>query len=284
MDRVWNQRFVSTEPPTLASWSTGVREGWRPQLIFNSTAIESGCRALLGAESGAAAAYPGAIVFPSDQHDLEVSTAARLSASFPYLSPASRARVEVVRAGADHSRVARTCSDLDIGGQHLVDGGYYDNYGVVTAMQWLDRVLSSEAEPRFRKVVIIEIRSMSKQFQRSDAALPGLAAQLGGPLVAIMRVRTSSQIDRNDDDLRQFAREWATKGVTIESVQFEARNEQRLSWSLTASTIAAIRANWTNDTELICQRRRLCELVGGRECPSAPSASCANHVIGLPAR
>jgi hypothetical protein len=283
MDRVWNLRFGSTEAPTLASWSTGVREGWRPQLIFNSTAMESGCRVLLGADPDSPDAFAGAIVFPSDEYDLEISTAARLSASFPYLSPAARAQVEVARAGTDHPLQARTCSDLDIGGQHLVDGGYYDNYGVVTAMQWLDHVLASETTPRFRKVVIVEIRSMSKQFERSEVALPGLVAQLGGPLITMMRVRSSSQIDRNDETLRQFAREWGAKGVSIRSVQFEARNEQRLSWSLTPNTIAAIRANWTDDSELVCQRRRLCELIGGRECPSTRE-TCVNHESGLRAR
>jgi hypothetical protein len=179
-------------------------------------------------------------------------------------------------AGTEHSQVARRCSDLEVAGQHLVDGGYYDNYGVVTAMQWIDRVLRSETAPRFGKVVIVEIRSMSKQFERSEAALPGLVAQLGGPLITFMRVRSSSQIDRNDESLRQFAREWADKGVTIAAVQFEARNEQRLSWSLTSGTIETIRANWTEDDEVVCQRRRLCELIGGRECPSAPSEGCAN--------
>ena len=68
---------------------------------------------------------------------------------------------------------------------------------------------------------------------------------------------------------------WASKGVTISTVQFEARNEQRLSWTLTSTTIDAIRANWTEDSEVVCQRRRLCELIGGRECPSAPAGGCA---------
>ncbi len=275
MELVWNQRFVADEAPTLASWSQGVGEGWRPLPIFNSTAVESGCRVLLSAASLAPDGFAGAIVYPIDDHDLEVASAARLSAAFPYLSPASRADVDVVRAGrAGHLQRARTCSDLEVGGQHLVDGGYYDNYGVVTSMQWLDQVLASPEGQRFRKVVIIEIRSMSKQFQRSEIALSGLIAQLAGPLITMMSVRTSSQIDRNDENLQLFAREWATKGVTIDTVQFEAHNEQRLSWTLTAATIAAIRANWTDDPELVCQRRRLCTLIGGQECPEAPREGC----------
>jgi hypothetical protein len=280
MELSWNGRFIASEAdpknaPTLASWSQGVGEGWRPLLIFNATAVESGCRVLLGAASFARDAFAGAIVYPVDQYDLDVSTAARLSASFPYLSPTSRAEVEVVReADGERKSRARTCSDLEIGGQHLVDGGYYDNYGVVTAMQWLDQVLSADQSRRIRKVVIIEIRSMSKQFQRSEVALPGVVAQLTGPLSTLTSVRTSSQIDRNVESLQEFARAWAREGVVIESVAFEAHNEQRLSWSLTADTIDKVRSNWADDPEVVCARRRLCELVGGDACPAAPADGC----------
>jgi hypothetical protein len=275
MEMLWNQRFTASEAPTLSNWSQGVGEGWRPLLIFNATAVESGCRVLLGAASFARDAFAGAIVYPVDQYDLEVVTAARLSASFPYLSPTSRAEVEVLReADREREGPARTCSDLEIAGQHIVDGGYYDNYGVVTAMQWLDQVLRADGSRRIRKVVIIEIRSMSKQLQRREDPLPGVVAQLAGPLSTSTSVRTSSQIDRNVESLRQFASAWAREGVTIESVAFEAHNEQRLSWSLTAETIKLIRNNWTDDTEIICARRRLCELVGGRTCPAVPTKGC----------
>jgi hypothetical protein len=89
-----------------------------------------------------------------------------------------------------------------------------------------------------------------------------------------MSVRTSSQIDRNDESLQQFARAWAREGVAIESVAFEAHNEQRLSWTLTADTIGLIRDNWDQDSEVICARRRLCSLVGGHECPAVPQEGC----------
>jgi hypothetical protein len=101
-----------------------------------------------------------------------------------------------------------------------------------------------------------------------------VVAQLAGPLSTMTSVRTSSQIDRNVESLRQFASAWAPLGVKIESVAFEAHNEQRLSWSLTAETIALIRNNWTDDSEIICARRRLCALVGGRTCPAVPPKGC----------
>jgi hypothetical protein len=277
MELLWNQRFAASEVPTLASWSQGVGEGWRPLLIFNATAVESGCRVLLAPASLDHDAFAGAIVYPVEDYDLEISTAARLSASFPYLSPASRAELDVDReAHAEREDPVRICSDIEIGNQHIVDGGYYDNYGVVTAMQWLDQVLRADTSRRIRKVVIIEIRSMSSPFQRRDDALSGVAAQLSGPLRTLASVRTSSQIDRNVESLRAFARAWAREHVTIESVAFEAHNEQRLSWSLTEATIESIRENWTTDEEVVCARRRLCELVGGRTCPAPLKGPCAS--------
>lgn len=272
MELVWNRRFGG-EAPTLAAWAQGVDEGWRPLSIMNATAVESGCRVLFAPAALLHDAFAGAIPFPLAEHDLEVATAARLSAAFPYLTPASRGEQAIRRDPSQQARTsARTCSDLDVAAQHLVDGGYYDNYGIVTATQWLDHVLRREGNP-FREVVIIEIRSMSKQFQRSELPAPALAAQAIGPLVTMMSVRTSSQIDRNDEELRRFAREWAEEGVTITTLPFEALNEQRLSWTLTADTIASIRANWTDEPRVLCQRRRLCELFGGSSCVAAP-ASC----------
>lgn len=273
MELVWNRRFTSGEAPTPADWAEGVDAGWRPLLIMNATAVESGCRVLFAPAALPHDGFAGAIPFPLAQHDLEVATAARLSAAFPYLTPASRAE-QAIRRDPTHaltSASARTCSDLDVAGQHIVDGGYYDNYGIVSATQWLDDVLRREGN-RFRRVVIIEIRSMSKQFQRSELPAPAIAAQLVGPLVTMMSVRTSSQIDRNDEELSRFAREWADEGVSIVTLPFEAVNEQRLSWTLTASTIAGIRANWTDDPRVLCQRRRLCQIFGGTTC--VPADAC----------
>jgi hypothetical protein len=273
MERVWQRRFTSGEAPTLAGWAQGVDEGWRPLHIMNATAVESGCRVLLASGALPHDAFAGAIPLPLAEHDLEVATAARLSAAFPYLSPASRAAHEIVRSPTPEARAgALSCGALDIGGQHLVDGGYYDNYGTVSAMQWLDHVLL-DPNNRVRKVVILEIRSMSKQFTRHDEPSPGLAAQLIGPLSTLMSVRTSSQIDRNDEALDRFAAAWQQRGVTIVRLPLAARNEERLSWSLTQATIEAIRANWDHD-EVVCRMRELCEMFEGESCPALPALGC----------
>jgi hypothetical protein len=60
---------------------------------------------------------------PPCSKDISVLTATRLSAAFPYVAPAARA-------------------DVDGPGVHIVDGGYYDNYGTSSLVEWLDYKLS----------------------------------------------------------------------------------------------------------------------------------------------
>lgn len=239
LELAWNRRF-SAGVPTLASWRAGVREGWRPLLIFNSVAVESGQRVLLAAadleaEGTDERAFRGALLVPGRTHDVEVATAARLSAAFPYINPAGRAK--------DELPAPRGYPDAAVGGQHLVDGGYYDNYGMVTTMQWLDRVLG-ERPARFRRVVIIEIRSMPGQFDRRSEPVPGWLADLAGPLLTLGSTRVSSQVDRNDWARGLFAQRWCSEGVEIASVHFEARTDARLTWSITPDAAAEIRRQW----------------------------------------
>ena len=51
---------------------------------------------------------------------MPVTTAVRLSSGFPYVAPAAR-------ADADDAKGHYT---------HVVDGGYFDNYGVGTLSAW----------------------------------------------------------------------------------------------------------------------------------------------------
>ena len=64
-----------------------------------------------------------------DGHSVDIAlvSAARLSATFPIVSPSARA------AGSWPKRYR----------YHFVDGGYYDNYGMSTLLEWLDDALTS---------------------------------------------------------------------------------------------------------------------------------------------
>src|SRR5207245_2368070 len=114
--------------------------------------------------------------------DLPVTTAARLSATFPYVSPAAR----INRYGGFDNQY------------HYVDGGYYDNYGTATLVEWLDKGLSALGEEMPSRVLVVEIRS----FPDDEAARPndsrGWTADTLQPLETLYAVRGAGQEAHSD--------------------------------------------------------------------------------------
>ena len=130
--------------------------------------------------------------------DIAVATAARLSASFPYVTPVATGFCSDGRQcpGAPD---AETCSRT-----YLCDGGYYDNFGVWSAVNWLQAVLNDEQRrKRFKKIVILEI--WSAPFDKPGKLPP--VNQLIAPASAILNVRTASQLARNEAEIRLLQNE-----------------------------------------------------------------------------
>ena len=80
-------------------------------------------------------------LFP-EAHDFRVTTAVRMSASFPWVSPA--------------------ISLPTLPPRRVVDAGYYDNYGVNLAALWLSK-MRSWLEANTSGVVVIQIRDHVSQ-------------------------------------------------------------------------------------------------------------------------
>jgi hypothetical protein len=118
-----------------------------PAFSFNSTVAETGGRFLFsnyenGSFGYSAYGVPPAQSWLSDyadgQHlnlDLNLVTAARLSATFPYVSSAAR-----VGGDAKISPV-----------QHFIDGGYFDNDGTSTAIEFLEQIFPPPISASERK-------------------------------------------------------------------------------------------------------------------------------------
>ncbi|HET7269505.1 MAG TPA: patatin-like phospholipase family protein, partial [Rubrobacter sp.] len=156
MEKAWSREDTSWPrregiKEGLSEWRKDADDFQRPAVIFNTTIAETGQRLPLATtdlppESPGGKSYNELFDNVTPRPDIRVVTAARLSASFPYVSPAARADV-------DEREQA-----------HLVDGGYYDNYGVSSLVEWLDWKLEkqleedSTEEPKISKVLIVEIR------------------------------------------------------------------------------------------------------------------------------
>ena len=174
---VWRDAHLPT--PRLARWRQDVYDGVRPAVIFNATASESGERFLIASTD---APFEGARqfsqLFPGE--DMDVSTAARLSATFPYASPLARASEGLVKNA-----------------YHVGDGGYYDNSGLLSAVEWL-----SAAGEELKKYQVLLIVIDAKPGSAKFGSKWSWQRQLVGPVGTLLNVRSSSQQVRESIELK----------------------------------------------------------------------------------
>ena len=178
----------------LSSWRHNVAERRCPGAVFNAMAAETGQPMLF-----ATVELPETLKsFDFYEHyqgrDVPVTTAVRLSSGFPYVAPAAR-------ADADGAKGHFT---------HLVDGGYFDNYGVGTLSAWTHAALMGLA-PAERPPRLLVIEICDSEF--CSGREPGVAPSEGGPrrawpyqlvapLTAVVAMRTAAQQVTNRTSLR----------------------------------------------------------------------------------
>jgi hypothetical protein len=216
----------------LGTWRDDVYAAKRPAIIFNATLVDTGERLLIGTTRIGWESAPGLRNF-EDLYpgvDVQVVTAARLSAAFTYVSPAAR-------------------PDLPGPHYHVVDGGYYDNYGMSTLMQWLDQALEA-APPPSRRVLVIQIRGVPPEADPAPDGAHGWLYQALAPLEAMLRVRTTGQLSHNEDEYARLRQLWAARGVEIANAVFQfCGKEPPLSWHLTGREKTAIEDEWRREIE-----------------------------------
>jgi hypothetical protein len=162
-------------------------------------------------------------LFP-DATKFKVGSAARMSASFPVVSPAVPIPTEPVR--------------------RVVDAGYYDNYGLDILTNWL---LHNEQliERHTSGVLIVQIRAFPLEdkgtaFQpESGGLLDKLIGAVSAPLDAVLNARGWSAYHRNNQQLAEVARVFKRldKGGRpfFATTVFELQQEAALSWYLTSA-------------------------------------------------
>lgn len=231
------KRYLGTafSRATFGSLRAGEQERWRPTLVFSPMLVEDGRRLLLtnlnaefmcyngghllGGIPGpthiavldhyhdlySQSAYQFSWWFPQAFDDFPVSTAARMSASFPYVSPAG-----VIPT--DHRR-------------RVVDAGYYDNYGLSTATGWIQKCLESSSKTDLENhcsgIIIIQIRDsldvlggdhLNLAGEPPDPAFARGFQWLSSPVEAVMAARDSVSAFRNDASLERLSQEFDDRG------------------------------------------------------------------------
>jgi hypothetical protein len=193
------------------------------------------------------------------QVDLPLATAAQMSATFPYVSSAARAPVAV---------------DFHVDAVHFVDGGYFDNDGTASVMEFLRYALNPSPEerqthpavnamdqlgrklPRLR-ILLIEIRNSGDiaptgpeaRGDESGATTPWNAlSQLGGPLLAFWQAGHESVTGRNRAALGLMEQALSAR-LELHRVVFADNNSlsvtgtDPLNWSLTPKQRAEVRSS-----------------------------------------
>ncbi len=257
LQEVWRRQMVEPQM-TLYGWRSKIARGLLPVPLMDATAVESGRQFLL---TPVDVRGPGASTqrFRShhsflhlyDGRDIDVVTAARLSATFPWVSPISRA-------------------SLDSGGPeyHIADGAYLDNYGVTSMVEWLHSILPSY-QRRYSNPEILLIRiSIRESGFTEDADFegqPGWTYTLYGPLVGLLNASQSSQIARNELLLDLFKERWTVgsgrRGVRLHVANFALRTEAPLSWQLTPQAREVIRNRWREEVEQGTELARIREFL-----------------------
>ena len=260
LEETWSKRAQVYSK--LSEWRTGVAQGWRPVCIFNSTVAETGepitfsTTGWIPDQSEAPRRRDFFEMYRGE--DLAVVTAVRLAATFPYVTPAARPDTP------------------STDGYHMIDGGYYDNYGVFSLLTWLDEGLSALHQDCYKNVVqpakkaecessslprilVLQIRSFPAD-EEAQASKRGWAFQLFAPLKGLLSVRTTAQLLRDREALRMFAHRWEpgvaeSKEARIQFATFEYggfKTQSRdkavnppLSWAMNPSQIQAIKDDWS---------------------------------------
>jgi hypothetical protein len=260
----------------LQSYAADERLGWRPSLVYTPMMVEDGRRLLISNLDLAFATrnVGGLLLEPSSRkidrpafqggdfdlsihdedevfslsaveffrlfpraHDFRVSTAIRMSASFPWVSPAINLPTLPPR--------------------RVVDAAYYDNYGVNLSALWLSK-LGGWLQANTSGVLVVQVRDKVSQGARTeidfdrlsgDGSLldrlvwhggsqlirPGLQA-IATPLVGVTNARSWTMAFRNDEqvDLQDLLFDELSGRDFFRTVVFECPVDVSLNWKLTA--------------------------------------------------
>jgi hypothetical protein len=236
---LWHDRGLVLEEQwrtlgvTFAALAPGVREGWRPAILLSPMMVETG-QPLLVSSLDLGTLVPNGpeaeelfARFPAAFDTLLLRTAVRMSASFPYISPA-------VSLPADPPR-------------RVVDAGYYDNYGINVAALWLsDPAVRTWITKNTLGVVLVEVRAeptTAPPWCHQASSWAGVAGQgLTTPIEGVASARSASMRFRNDEEIRSVQALYPDRFVIRCELENHACPEDvAVSWDLWPSEVAALR-------------------------------------------
>jgi len=238
LERAWLQHLgVSFDrSPSLGTWRKDARNHVRPAVIFNTTVVESGERFLFPTVD--VWSSPGRRSFHDvdgyQSLDLSAVTAARLSASFTYVTPVARAH----------------CCPPRPHRYHFADGGYYDNYGLASLSELLDQ--ATEAPAAVHQILLVQILLDEPESDPRSKGSRGWFFQSFAPLETLYKMRSAAQYSRDETEYALLKEALHARGVQLDRVKFSyqipkipcQRTPTPLSWHLTQGQISCVKDTW----------------------------------------
>jgi hypothetical protein len=276
LEKNWNLCLRGVMQNTFKTLADGEQQGWRPSLIFTPMTVEDGrqlfisnlslskitenrANILRGPDEKTADTDTDTTnllsregwqffkLFPEARDAFELGTAARMSASFPYILPA----VELP-----------TQPPL-----RVVDAGYYDNYGVTIASEWLYANMDWVKE-NCSGVVIIQIRDGVSEEARQEQT-KGLAERPGpgrlgrglqwltSPVEGLYNFRSQATAYRNDNLLALLHHSFLQRGFDekfFQTVAFELLDGDKVSLNFALTDEECDNIDTAANTSLVQQR------------------------------
>jgi len=261
-EQIWQHNLAETdgdEPITMRSWLDGVKAGWRPPVAFNATIVETGEQLVISPidlhpkkDGNPCSVNPADTAIPQARglfdlypgSDIGITTAARLSAAFPLVTPTARPTLE---------------PDCNWHAFHVGDGGYYDNYGMLSAIQYLRTVLE-KTDGKLKQVLVLQIRASRTEIELEPRRKTGLIEDLLTPLETIYNVRSASQVVNNERLLDTQIDYWDEQNRTADGgvakasivtcvVSLDA--DSPLSWYLSDSERNQINESWVRKQDKV---------------------------------
>jgi hypothetical protein len=243
IEEAWRSHLGNSDV-RMTDWIGPILDGRMPVPVFNATAVETGQRFLASPVLGRPRIHLPPTAEPRELFRLYpgsaplVSTMVRLSATFPFVSPICRPTWDA------------QCLWPESDAYHFADGGYVDNEGMVTVIEWLWDLLDPIYLPQrpFDRILLVRLMPFpSSQVAQAKSDRGWFYATLG-PIDAMQNVRTASQVERNELAVRLFTEAAARQGVEVRSavLRFDIPEaaEPPLSWMLTDPQKVAIDRGW----------------------------------------
>lgn len=193
-----------------------------PVFVFNSVIVETGQRLLISPvcqefDQKKGSAEPQEFLDLYRGARLALATGARLSATFPFVSPICRP--------TPSSQI------LEQQAYHVADGAYADNEGIVTAVDWTNQLCEYYTRPEnemrrpFDRVLFVRIQPFPTKQLKPAQTGKGWKFAVTGPLTGMLNVRQASQAERGnlETDLLIATRHLQNEAFHLQAQTDEAR-------------------------------------------------------------